>query len=499
MDRVPTRPAMNSPRTILLTGATGYVGGRLIPELEALDLKLRCLVRRPESLEGRVGARTEVVVGDVLDPSSLGPALEGVDTAYYLIHSMGEKSDFERSDRIAARNFAEAASSAGVRRIVYLGGLGDADEELSPHLRSRHEVGAILGSVGIPVLEFRASIVLGSGSLSFELVRALTERLPLMVTPRWVDVRAQPIAIEDLLRYLVQALDLPLNRSRIVEIGGPDQLSYGELMREYARQRGLRRWMLRVPVLTPRLSSLWLGLVTPLYARVGRKLIESIRHPTVVRDPAPARAFSVRPMPVPAAISRALSAEDSQASSTRWFDALSSAGTPRVWSGTRFGNRRVDARSVEVPVAPPLAFEPIRRIGGTRGWYAHDWLWNLRGFLDLCFGGVGVRRGRVHPERLRVGEALDFWRVEAFEPGRRLRLCAEMKLPGRAWLEFTVEPSPRGAVIHQTATFDPVGLLGLAYWHLIQPLHALVFGGMLRAIAECASRQPGENRPPAGG
>jgi uncharacterized protein YbjT (DUF2867 family) len=433
-----------------------------------------------------VGAETEVVQGDVLEPGSLEPAFRGVESAYYLVHSMGAQADFEQADRVGAGNFAAAARRSGLRRIVYLGGLGEASAELSPHLRSRQEVGAILRSSGIPVLELRASIVLGSGSLSFELIRALVERLPVMVTPRWVDVCAQPIAIEDLLRYLVQALDVPLPASRTVEIGGPDQLSYGGLMREYARQRGLRRVMLRVPVLTPRLSSLWLGLVTPLYARVGKKLIESIRHPSIVRDPAGMELFSVRPMPVSDAIARALSEEDSRAAATRWCDALSSAGAPRSWAGTRFGNRLVDSRSISVPVPPRRAFAPIQRIGGRNGWYAWNWLWTLRGLLDLLAGGVGLRRGRLHPERLRVGEALDFWRVEAFEPDRRLRLCAEMRLPGRAWLEFSVEPGAAGAIIHQTAVFDPVGLGGLAYWYLVYPIHALVFSALLRALARQA-------------
>jgi uncharacterized protein YbjT (DUF2867 family) len=454
--------------------------------LESHGHPLRCLVRRPESLSGRAGSLTEVVRGDVLDPDTLRRALEGIDTAFYLIHSMGSDGDFEESDRRGARNFAEAASRCGVRRIVYLGGLGNPDEDLSPHLRSRHEVGELLRSTRVPVLELRASIVLGSGSLSFEMIRSLVERLPVMITPRWVDVLAQPIGIDDLVQYLVEALDVPLAKSRIVEIGGPEALSYGALMREYARQRGLRRLMIRVPVLTPHLSSLWLGLVTPLYARVGRKLIESIRHPTVIRDPSAAALFSIRPLPVAESIARALREDDLQTAATHWYDALSSAGEPKSWAGVRFGNRVVDSRTVTVPVSPQRAFGPIRRIGGSNGWYAFGWLWTLRGFLDLLVGGVGVRRGRPHPDELRVDDALDFWRVEAFQPDRRLRLSAEMKVPGRAWLEFEVEGSAAGSTIRQTAIFDPVGLGGLAYWYLIYPLHALVFAGMLKGIAKSA-------------
>ena len=419
----------------------------------------------------------------MLDPESLRPALEGVESAYYLVHSMGATGDFRETDRRCAESFGAAARAAGVQRIVYLGGLASEEEELSPHLASRHEVGEVLRGSGVPVLELRASIVLGSGSLSYEMIRALTERLPVMITPRWVDVEAQPIAIDDLIQVLVQSLDVPLVESRTVEIGGPERVSYGGLMREYARQRGLRRWLIRVPVLSPRLSSLWLGLVTPLYARVGRKLIESIRHPSVVRAPAARELFRVAWTPVREALARALAEGDRASATTRWSDAVSSGGEPKSFAGARFENRFVDARSVHVPVPPARAFTPIRRIGGASGWYACGWLWSLRGFLDLLVGGVGIRRGRPHPNRLRVGDAVDFWRVQELEPGRRLLLSAEMKLPGRAWLELAVEPDEGGARIRQTALFDPVGLGGLVYWYAIWPLHALVFARMLRGLA----------------
>jgi hypothetical protein len=277
-------------------------------------------------------------------------------------------------------------------------------------------------------------------------------------------------------------------KNHIYEIGGPDVVSYEELMREYARQRGLRRWMIPVPVLTPRLSSLWLGLVTPLYARVGRKLIDSIRHPTVVRDDFARRAFPIQPVGVREAIARALRHEDRECAQTRWSDAVSATGEPRRWGGVRFGNRLVDARSMTVPVSVTRAFAPVQRIGGATGWYYANWLWTVRGWLDLLVGGVGMRRGRRDPEALAVGDTVDCWRVEVFEPGRRLLLAAEMKLPGRAWLEFVVEPAEEGAVIRQTAIFDPVGLWGLLYWYAVWPLHQLVFAGMLRAISR-ASRQ----------
>jgi uncharacterized protein YbjT (DUF2867 family) len=296
---------------ILLTGATGYIGGRLLRLLEKEELPVRCLARRPELLDGRVGPKTELVAGDVLDSDSLQRAMEGVHAAYYLVHSMRAARDFEIVDRRAATLFGTCAKRQGVQRIVYLGGLGDNDGSLSPHLRSRQEVGEILRQSGVCIVEFRASIVIGSGSLSFEMLRALVERLPVMITPKWVSIRSQPIAVGDVLEYLRAGLHVPADESIIYEIGGPDQVSYGDLMREYARQRGIRRLMIPVPVLTPRLSSLWLGLVTPLYVHVGRKLIESIRHPTIVRDDAALQAFTLRPVGVKEAISRALRSEDS--------------------------------------------------------------------------------------------------------------------------------------------------------------------------------------------
>ena len=480
---------MDKPGHILLTGATGYIGGRLLPLLVADGWRVRCLARQPEHLSARVPEGVEVVQGDVLDATSLSAAMQGVAAAFYMVHSLGATGDFEKQDRLAAENFAAAARIAGVQRIIYLGGLGEDEQDLSAHLRSRHEVGERLRAHDVPVIEFRASIIIGSGSLSFEMIRALVERLPVMVTPRWVRVVAQPIAIGDVLAYLRAALALKLDGSVVVEIGGPDQVSYGELMREYARQRGLRRWMIPVPLLTPRLSSLWLGLVTPLYARVGRKLVDSLRHPTVVRDDSAQRLFPIRPIGVREAIALALRNEDSSFAQTRWSDAMSAAANaPRPWGGTRFGNRLVDSRSTQVALSPAKVFAAVERIGGAAGWYYANWLWTLRGWLDLLMGGVGMRRGRRDPERLRAGETLDCWRVESIQPGQRLRLVAEMKLPGRAWLEFEVQPDGNGARLRQTATFDPLGLWGLAYWYGVWPLHQLVFAGMLRGLAQAAEK-----------
>jgi uncharacterized protein YbjT (DUF2867 family) len=477
---------------ILLTGGTGYVGGRLLHALLERGADVRCLTRRPEAIPPQPGL--EVVPGDALDAGAVRRALEGIDVAYYLVHAMSSPDAFERLDRRAAVIFAEAARHAGIRRIVYLGGLGRGPG-LSPHLASRQEVGRLLASTAVETIEFRASIVIGSGSLSFELVRSLTERLPVMLTPRWVRTRAQPIAIEDVIAYLLAALDLDAHGSAVFEIGGAEVATYGELMREYARQRGLRRLLIPVPVLTPRLSSLWLGLVTPVYARVGRKLIESLPHETVVHDPTSLERFPIRPRGYREAIARALANEDRDIAETRWSGAVSAGERGERQPGASGRLRLVDSRFVEVAAPPARAFAPVRRIGGGTGWYYADALWRLRGLLDLLAGGVGLRRGRRDPETPTVGSALDFWRVEAYEPDRLLRLRAEMRLPGRAWLQFEVDGDEQSSRIRQTAIFDPVGLAGLLYWYALLPLHRLVFQRMLDGIARQAAGPATVSRP----
>jgi hypothetical protein len=322
------------------------------------------------------------------------------------------------------------------------------------------------------------------------MIRALVQRLPVMICPQWVEIKAQPIAIEDVVAYLMAALELPVEQSVVFEIGGPDQVSYGEIMQEYARQCGLRRWMIPVPVLTPRLSSLWLGLVTPIYARVGRKLIESMRNQTLVSDRSALTIFGIKPKGLREAMERALHHESRDFAVTSWSDALSSGGKTASWGGVRFGTRLVDSRTIQVCVPPALAFAPIQRIGGSTGWYFASFLWQVRGFVDLLAGGVGLRRGRRDPHSLAVGDALDFWRVEGFEPNRRLNLVAEMKVPGRAWLQFEVEPNIGGSLIRQTAIFDPAGLAGLLYWYMLYPMHECIFTGMLHEIAVNAEREP---------
>ncbi|MEP6754152.1 MAG: SDR family oxidoreductase [Chthonomonadales bacterium] len=476
---------------ILLTGATGYVGGRLLRVLQDSGRHVRCIARRPDALAHMTTPVTEIVAGDLLDVESLKSAMVGVHTAFYMVHSMGSASEFEELDRKCATNFAEAAKSAGVKRIVYLGGLGDSSEQLSTHLSSRQEVGTILRASGIQIIEFRASIVIGSGSLSFEMIRALSERLPVMIMPKWVSAIAQPIAITDVLLYLESAINLVIEGDQTFEIGGPDRLSYGDLMNDYNALRGLHRLMIKVPVLTPRLSSLWLGLVTPLYARVGRKLIDSIQHSTIVQDDSALKVFNIRPIGIKQAIALALRNEDREFAETRWSDAFSSGSLPQTWGGVRFGNRLVDSRSITVHASAEDAFRPIRRIGGNNGWYYANWLWKIRGFMDLCVGGIGVRRGRRNPETLVPGDHLDFWRVEVYEPDHILRLSAEMKLPGRAWLEFEVVEAPEGTTtIRQTALFDPVGLFGLIYWYSLFLFHELIFGNMLKRIGRLAVEKP---------
>jgi len=476
-------------RVVLVTGASGYVGGRLVRALEERGDSVRALARRPQDLAARLPAGVEVVGGDVLDASSLDAALAGVDTAFYLVHGMGSRSDFQEEDRRGAINFGNAARAAGVRRIVYLGGLGTATD-LSPHLASRQEVGRILRESGVETIELRASIIIGSGSLSFEMIRALVERLPVLVTPRWVAQRTQPIAIEDVIEYLAASVEAPVDGSEIVEIGGPDQVSYLDLIREHAAQRGLKRLIVPVPVLTAWLSSLWLGLVTPVYARVGRKLIDSLRNETVVTSPRARELFpAIEPRGMRDALERARANEDREFAETRWSDARSSLGnSAQPWGGAHSGSRLVDSRAVTVAATSGASFGAIARIGGDVGWYYADWLWRIRGAIDLLVGGAGMRRSRRDPETLFPGDPLDFWRVEAVERDRLVRLRAEMKVPGRAWLQFEVMGHGDRSVIRQTALFEPRGLAGLAYWYALYPIHNLIFAGMLRRIGEAAER-----------
>jgi len=436
-------------------------------------------------------AHTEIVTGDVLDRSSLTNALRGVDKACYLVHSMGRGSDFEELDRRAARTFGIAASEAGVAQIVYLGGLGDASH-LSPHLASRQQVGELLRESGVPTVELRASIVIGAGSASFETVRSLVERLPVIVAPRWTETLAQPVSIDEVVAALVAALSLAAPLDVIWEIGGTECVTYAELMREYARQRGLRRGQVRAPFLTPTVARLLLPLLDPAHGRIAAAMVDGLRNETVVRRRPDLEILPPPTCGVSAAMAQALAAEDREFAQRRWCEA-NAAERPDRFGGLVFGRRMVVSRLVRVGSPPHEAFRPIERIGGDNGWYSASWFWSLRGCLDRVRGGRGLRRGRRDPDRLRVGDAIDFWRVERVEPGRLLRLAAEMKMPGRLWLQFEVATGSRTTTVCQTTIFDPAGYVGRAYWYVLYPVHRWVFGRMLRGISRAAAS--GRTRP----
>jgi uncharacterized protein YbjT (DUF2867 family) len=487
-----------APLRCLVTGASGYIGGRLVPELLAARYRVRCMARDPAKLSDRPwSASVEIAAADALDGTAVRHALEGIDVAYYLIHSLGAAASFEQRDREAAGIFADAAMTAGIKRIVYLGGIVPGDGSgLSQHLRSRAEVGDILLGSGVPTAALQAAVIIGSGSASFEMLRYLTERLPVMVTPKWVGTRIQPIAVHDVLHYLVGCAALPAGVSRRFDIGGPDVLTYAEMMRRYVSIAGLRpRVLVPVPLLTPRLSSLWVGLVTPVPAGLARPLVESLRNEVVCSEHDIASYVPDPPeglLPLDRAIALALRHTREGAVSTRW----SSAATPGApsdplpsdpsWAG---GSLYVDARISVVRASPAALWRVIEGIGGETGWYSFPAAWAVRGLLDRLAGGVGLRRGRRDPRHLRVGDALDFWRVEAITPGSLLRLRAEMKLPGLAWLELAAGRDHDGMTTYsQRAIFQPRGLAGHAYWKSISPFHSLVFGGMLRNITAAAER-----------
>lgn len=475
---------------VLVTGATGYIGGRLVPQLLHAGYRVRVLARDPERLQGRAWvARVEVAQGDVLKPETLARVMEDVDAAYYLVHSMSDAENFGQRDLVAAKNFGRAAKAANVARIIYLGGLGEADAELSKHLRSRQETGQALREAGVPVTEFRAAIIVGSGSVSFEIIRTMTERVPLMICPRWVYTRIQPIAIRDVLDYLVSALRVPESAGRLVEIGGADVQTYGEMIMAYARARDLKRWLIPVPVLTPNLSAYWVHWMTPISASIAHALIEGLRNEVIVRDNGARQLFrEIRPLDYATALQEALAQLNAGEVETSWSDALlSSNGDTAPVTLTNREGIITEGRQRNVAALAESVYQVFSGLGGERGWLYANRLWWLRGVLDRLVGGVGFRRGRRHPDDLHVGEALDFWRVERVEPNHLLRLRAEMRVPGLAWLEFQVMAQPDGTSrLTQTAFFVPHGLLGLAYWYLLYPIHSIIFSGMLRAIAQRA-------------
>ena len=485
---------MNDKPKVLVTGATGYIGGRLVPKLLALGYRVRVFVRNPNHLKGRLWLKeVEVVSGDVLEPDSLPRAMEGIQYAYYLIHSMGSGKNFHQYDINAARNFAAQAKISGVTRIIYLGGLGDPQENLSTHLSSRHATGDALREENVAVTEFRAAVVVGSGSMSFEMIRYLVERLPAMICPKWVYTKVQPIGITDLLDYLATSLQIPESANQIVEIGGDDVTTYGDMMLGYAKVRGLRRLLIPVPVLTPRLSSYWVHWITPISASLSSPLIEGLRNEVVVKNQLSHELFpSIKPMNYISAVTLTLTDLNAGNIDTSWSDALwnsaplTSSLELEAQSGIILERRRVSVSALSEEV-----FKTFTGIGAQRGWYYATWLWQIRGVIDRIIGGVGLRRGRRHPDDLRMGDAVDFWRVEHINAGISVRFKAEMKVPGRAWLQFTANPQSDGTtILEQLVGFAPKGLFGLVYWYSLYPIHRIIFRGLIRNIKARAEQLP---------
>lgn len=491
---------MTRSQRVLVLGATGYVGGRLAPRLLDAGHHVRCLARDPARLrDAPWSQRAEIVTGDLLVPDGLAEAFADVDIVYHLVHSMGGAGDFARMDRQIATSVQRAAATASVRRIVYLGGLSD-DEPASEHMRSRAEVADVLRAGDVPVTELRAAVIIGSGSASFEMLRHLVEVLPIMVTPRWVESKVQPIAIRDVLRYLLGVLQVDDEGNRVYDIGGPDVLTYRRMMRVYAEVAGLpRRIILGVPLLTPRLSSHWVGLVTPVPAGIARPLVDSLVADAVagagteaIEAAVPGACISYRD-----ALRLALRRIRDHDVETSWREAAvpgrpaaEPMPTDPAWSG---GTLRSDVRVAATTAPAATLFSVVCAVGGDRGWPSYDWAWRVRGVLDRAVGGVGLRRGRRDPDALRVGDALDFWRVTdvrsptADAPGL-LRLSAEMRLPGRAWLEFRVVPDGDGSTLHQRALFAPKGLFGRLYWLTMLPFHGLIFPAMAATLTRAAAR-----------
>ncbi len=473
--------------TIAVVGASGYVGGRLIPRLLEAGHRVRALTRSAQKLRDYPWvSEVEVVEADLLAPETLDEALADVEAVYYLAHSMEAGDRFAAIEHEAASNMAGAAERAGVQRLIYLGGLGEG--ELSEHLRSRQESGRILASGAVPVVELRAAVIIGSGSLSFEMLRYLTEVLPVMTTPTWVRTRCQPIAIRNVLEALVAALDIRAEGHRIIDIGGPDVLTYEQMMQTYAELAGLRpRLIIRVPVLSPGLSSRWVGVVTPLTNDVAKHLVESLRNEVVVRDPGPLESeLGLKPMSFREAVERALGRIAELNVQTRWSASGWDAADPLPSDPDyAFGTMLKDRRHVTTNAPPSDLFWAFCRVGGEVGYYRFNWAWSIRGWLDSLLGGAGLRRGRRHPEEVRVGESLDFWRVQEVNRDKRLLLHAEMKLPGEAWLEWSIQ-NGEGSSLTQTAFFAPRGLWGRIYWYAVAPFHVFIFPKMARAIVEAA-------------
>ncbi len=478
---------------ILVTGATGYVGGRLVRRLVESGYKVRVLVRDKTRLQGKPWAeKVEIVEGDALKADKLPAAMENVEYAYYLIHSMTDTADFPQRDIIAARTFGAVAKACGVKRIIYLGGLGDPNTKLSKHLKSRQETGKALAEAGVPVTEFRAAIIVGSGSVSFEMIRYLTERLPILICPLWMSTKIQPIAIRNVLSYLIAAISTPQSAGKIIEIGGPNVLTYGELILGYAKVKGLKRKLINIPFWNEQIYAHLISLITPIPLNIARPLIAGLRNEVIVRTDTAKKLFPyIQLIDYYTAVRLALAKTDSCEVETAWSDSL-------VYTqGDKVPKRLVDQegmlsyRRQHIVNAPPeMVFNVITSLGGNKGWLYADWTWEIRGFIDRLLGGIGTRRGRRDPQELNVGDAVDFFRVEAIEKNRRLLLRTEMKNPGNGWLQFEIQPLKDGNTkLIQSALFEPKGLPGLAYWYLLLPIHELIFAGLVRELDRLAKKK----------
>lgn len=477
---------------ILVTGATGYIGGRLVLPLLKAGYHVRVMTRNISHLQGRSWiAAVESVQGDVLDIDSIRPALQGVDVAFYLIHSMGDTGEFAERDKRAAENFASVATQAGVKQIIYLGGLGSTTDSLSEHLSSRQKVGDILREHHEGVTEFRAAMVVGSGSLSFELIRNLTERLPIMIAPRWLYTRSQPIAISDVINYLVTSIEKTGSYGKIIEIGGSNILTYHEMILTYARSRNLKRYLVPVPVLTPRLSSYWVHMVTPVSANIVRPLVEGLRNEMIVTNTSAQELFpDVRPKDFTESLREALSELDAHQVETSWTDSMAATwAQDEPYTFVEERGMLIERRVRTIDTSPANVYKAFTSLGGKKGWLYLDFLWRLRGWMDRIVGGPGYRRGRPQRDTLRIGDAIDFWRIEAIEPNHLLLLRAEMKLPGKGWLQFEVDSNSDGkSRLVQTAYFAPKGLFGYLYWYSIFFVHKIIFDGIIDRLVGFAQQ-----------
>ncbi len=483
---------MTQPKPILVTGATGYVGGRLVPKLLEAGYRVRCLARDPSRLQGRAWLnKVEVTAGDALNPDELANAMKGVSVAYYLMHGKKGGSESAVRDLQAARNFSQAAEDEGIEQIVYLGELVDPAADLSPYLRSRHEVGFVLRHGKTPVTELRAGMIIGSGSALFEMIRYITERQPVLTCPAWFFSQAQPIAIRDVLSYLVDTLKTPDATGRVIEIGGPTRLTYADMMLGYAKERNLRRWLIRTPFHAPRLSSYWVHMVTPIHWRIVAPLIEGLRAELIVRDENAKKLFPhIQPIDYQTAVHLALGRIARDNVETSWSDALVTAvGDVKPYRFTVEEGMYVERRQIVINLPPETVFRSYSGIGGERGWLFMDWAWGMRGWFDKAIGGVGLRRGRRHPDEIHAGESLDFWRVEEVEKDRLMRLRAEMKLPGKAWLQFEsapVEGEKDKTLFTVSAYFASYGFFGFLYWYAMWPFHKPRFDCLTRRRASRA-------------